>query len=308
MTNHRRIEVLLSAFNGERYIAEQIESIRLQTAGNVVLRIRDDGSTDSTLWLLNDLARAHDWIKVERGENVGASESFFRLLETASSDTAFAAFCDQDDWWHPDKLERAIKRLSELPTDVPALYFSAIRRVSHAGVPLQQIPQDRYRPGLANALVQNIAQGCTMVLNRAAIDLLNAARPDMKHVAMHDWWAYLVISACGQVIHDPVPTLDYRQHRDNLVGAKTGTKAWVDRIARFRARGKTPLVRQAQELLDTHSQNMPTSNRRLCEEFVARAGSSRMLERLKYALRTPVYRQSCRDNRIMKILMILGWR
>lgn len=308
MTNHRRIEILLSAFNGERYIAEQIESIRLQTERNVVLRIRDDGSTDTMLQLLDSLACEHGWIRVERGKNVGASQSFFRLLETVAPDTEFAAFCDQDDWWHRDKLERAVKRLSDIDPDMPALYFSAIRRVSHTGAPLQQIPQDRYRPGLANALVQNIAQGCTMVLNRAAIDLLNAARPDMKHVAMHDWWAYLVLSACGQVVYDPVASLDYRQHRDNLVGAKTGPKAWIERVTRFRSRGRTPLVRQARELLNTYGQDMPADNKRICEEFVAGAGSSRFLGRLKYARRAPVYRQSCRDDRIMKILLTLGWR
>lgn len=308
MTNHRRIEVLLSAFNGERYIAEQIESIRLQTAGNVLLRIRDDGSTDSTPQLLSRLAREHDWIEIERGENIGASRSFLKLLETVSRETTFAAFCDQDDWWHRDKLERAAGRLSDLPPDVPALYFSAIRRVSQSGAPLQQISRDRYRPGLANALVQNIAQGCTMVLNRAAIDLLNSARPDMKYVAMHDWWAYLVVSACGQVIYDPVPSLDYRQHRDNLVGAKTGPKAWLERVARFHARGRMPLIQQAQELLNAYGQGMPTGNRKLCKDFIAGAGSSCFMERLEYARRSPVYRQNRSDDRIMKILLTLGWR
>jgi len=215
------VSVLLSSYNGEAFIEEQISSILNQRGVTVSLTVRDDGSTDNTVTILKQLASQHLNICLLAGDNLGVANSFFSLLKNAyvdkNSSIQFYSLSDQDDVWNSDKLLNAVTALHSQSGDNVAMYCSAIEYVD---VDLNHLRNsDIYsldKIGFKNALVQNIATGCTIVLNRVAIAKIVAEFPD--HCVMHDWWIYLIVSAFGRVIYDPNPAMKYRQHSHNVMG------------------------------------------------------------------------------------------
>lgn len=125
VNNKEKVAVLLSAYNGEKYIAKQVESIEKQTiSDDITLIIRNDGSTDNTLNILQNLAKKYSNIMLINGKNIGLIRSFFTLLEFAVKkyEFEFYAFSDQDDYWQKNKLESAIGRLDHEKRDIPLLY------------------------------------------------------------------------------------------------------------------------------------------------------------------------------------------
>ncbi len=214
------VTILLATFNGDRFLPAQLASIAAQVEVDWQLLWRDDGSTDSTVAVLEAFAARHPG-RVQRLDTgprqLGIGGSFQQLLAAASG-LQPVAFCDQDDVWLPDKLARALAALGSSP-DRPALYCARQRLVDAQLQPLTLSPGLRRRPGFGNALVQNIATGCTLVLNPAARQV--ALSLPMPTESLHDWWSYLTVTAVGgTVIHDPEPAVLYRQHGRNAVGAK----------------------------------------------------------------------------------------
>ncbi len=129
-----------------------------------------------------------------------------------------AAFADQDDIWLPEKLARGLAALAEVPAGEPALYCARQTLVDDSLRPIGESPQFTRQPGFPAALTQNVATGCTVLLNRAAAMLVATSRPPAG--TLHDWWSYLLVSAAGgHIIADDRPALLYRQHADNAVGA-----------------------------------------------------------------------------------------
>ena len=264
MTSSHEVTVLQCTFNGERHLEEQISSIAAQIAARCHLRVSDDGSTDATLKLLDgvDATGALESIIVEPGPGTGFANNFLSLLARTAPASDYFAFCDQDDIWDADKLDRAISAIEPYDGDAPLLYCSRSRFISEAGVVAGQSPLFCRPPSFANALIQNIAGGNTMVFNRAAMDLLQSA--GIVDVASHDWWVYMLITgAGGQVIYDPQPGLGYRQHAGNVIGANTGTRqrakrylgALQGRNQRWNARNVQALERNI-ELLTPESQGV----------------------------------------------------
>ena len=150
----------------------------------------------------------------------------------AGPSVPYAAFCDQDDVWLPDKLSRAIEKLNKVEPGRPALYCSRTTICDRDLKPIGVSPLFGQAPSFANALVQNIGGGNTMVVNRAALDILQDTVRHASGIVAHDWWAYQVISgANGKIFYDPEPSALYRQHGQNLVGAN---QSWQARLSRAR--------------------------------------------------------------------------
>lgn len=213
-----RVIVLMSTFNGEKYIDAQIRSILDQLPSDGLLMVRDDGSHDGTVARIQAFDDAR--IQLLLGENIGFAHSFLTLLSLTPSDTDMVMFSDQDDVWLDGKIQRAWEHLQPL-VHRPALYCSAQMLANEALVTLHPTPPWPRPPSFANALVENIVTGCTAALNRPAIQLLQ--RAGVPHgVRFHDWWLYLVISAFGTVVFDDQPTVLYRQHGKNLIGHGAG--------------------------------------------------------------------------------------
>lgn len=294
-----RVAVLLSTYDGEVYLPELLASLDRQTYPHVHLRIRDDGSTDTTLALLEAYARRRA-VHIMPGAHVGVPESFFHLLRDAGEDADLFAFCDQDDVWLPGKLERAVEVL-ERAAPGPALYCSAVRPVDAGLRPGVEQVQPARALGFRNALVENRASGCTMVLNGAARELIVRNLP--RAAQMHDHWAYLVVSAFGTVHYDPVPSMLYRQHHRNQVGLPGG---WRSRWRQVRRRGGLARVfTQAEEFQALYGDALDPALRPVLESFlsVRRAG---LRPRLAYAASCEVYRQSRCDDLALRGLIALG--
>ena len=232
--------ILLSTWNGARYLPEQLASYLAQRDVDWHLIWRDDGSSDGTLDVLRAFAAGPGAgrcteITTARGR-LGVMASFITLLraaQTSRTDGAFFAFSDQDDVWLPDKLARGVRALLAEKSRVklrdgarvPLLYCARSRVVTEtlAERGLSALP--RRAPAFPMALTHNLATGCTMILDRAAAELVGASAPPA--VTLHDWWAYIVVSgAGGRIVYDPDPVVLYRQHEGNLVGVPSG---WINR-------------------------------------------------------------------------------
>lgn len=196
------LQVLLATYNGSAYLAEQLESILAQTYPEISIFARDDGSQDNTLQILRHYADTASLVW-EAGENIGVKRCFHHLLKTCP-DADYYAYCDQDDVWESDKIQRAVTQLQDIPRAQPALYFTQTALVDATLQPLNIIqPVISRDTGFRNALVQNVVTGCTLVMNHAARQLLLKVDPDWDKIRMHDWWAYLLVSAYGTIIFDP---------------------------------------------------------------------------------------------------------
>lgn len=233
-----QVLVLLSAYNGELYIKEQIDSILRQENVYCRLLVRDDGSKDGTLKILSAYERQYpEKIHVEFGKNVGCVGSFYQLVQLAMAhypEADFFAFSDQDDVWLKDKLSSAIARLSPLNQESPNLYGSDFEPVNGK---LESLPftHGHYYNTMGEACVINMILGCTMVFNRSAANLfLRAQMSDIP--CLHDEWMYKACLAVGgHVVYDETPHILYRQHGDNVVGVNKGwLKRWQCRWRNFK--------------------------------------------------------------------------
>jgi glycosyltransferase involved in cell wall biosynthesis len=234
--------VLLSVHNGSKFLQAQLESLSAQTHRNWMLLWRDDGSQDDSSRIMEAFADQIGGGRVrklaEPTGQLGITSSFLSLLASAPADAAFFAFCDQDDVWFADKLERAVGHFAEVPAQQAGLYCSRQMLVDAELRPIGMSPAVKRAPGLGNALVQNIATGCTIVINKEARHhILSAQAPDGT---LHDYWSYLVVCAVsGSVYFDPEPSIFYRQHGGNSVGSQASL---LRRALRALNRGPRPFL------------------------------------------------------------------
>lgn len=276
------VEILLAAYNGEHYLREQIESLLRQTWTHWHLTVSDDGSTDNTPAILDEYAaRYPQRIRRARhdGRFGGACAHFFWLMETCEA--RYMMFCDQDDVWHPDKVEKTMRALlreeAERGADTPVLVFTNLTPVDEAlrpiGQTLMQMQKQNPRAlRVEQLLFQNVATGCTLAVNRALARLAGGGRAAGEAV-MHDWWLALVAARFGRMVYVDESTLDYRQHGANSVGAQdVGSVGYVLRIlARMRSlkarvRGKK---RQALAFRDAYAGRLRQDELALLSEFGA---------------------------------------
>lgn len=306
-----KVQVLLSAYNGEQYISEQIQSILNQTYPFISILIRDDGSTDDTVEVLEELMNYHPHkIKLIKGPNVGVVSSFFELLRSADAEADYYCFCDQDDVWLDHKVEHAITRLdSSIHTDVPAMVFTSTYltddELNRKGIwpkpPAQEL-------SFFNALYENIAIGATITMNQSARNLfIYSQSVDSQKVLMHDWWFYLLISAFGTVIFDNTPSMLYRQHSNNVVG---GSNSIVGKLkskwASFkRHTGKDLLHKQASEFDRIYGSRLTGIQKEQLELFLA--PRTRFIDKLHYARKSKLYRQSKAESMLFKLFILIGF-
>ena len=299
------VAVLLSTFNGERYLNEQLASFTAQSHTNWLLYWRDDGSSDGTVALMTDFASGPGAGRVQSlpsGSRLRPTGSFMALLRSALDGPADCfAFADQDDVWLPDKLAHGVAALSGLSSDRPGLYFCGRALVGPDLSPAGQVLAPRRAPGFPAALTQNLAPGCCMILNRAAAaTICSAPVPDGT---WHDWWAYLAVSATGgMVIAGGTPDILYRQHGLNLVGEPRGFR---HRFAGAVRRGRSPFMtlfwRQAEAL-----SALPLSPAARAQLRIIGRGKGNPGARLM-ALRLPGFRrQTWAETALFRLWFLLG--
>ena len=214
------VAILLSTWNGATFLSDQLASFLRLTGPEWRLYWRDDGSDDRSVDIMREFgAKDGAGRLMDRNDNrgrIGITGSFLSLLRRAPSGCV-VAFADQDDVWLPHKLARGVDALGGVEDGTPALYCARQSLVNAALHPIKLSARVTEPPGFPQALTQNIATGCTVMLNADAVRLIAGTRepPD----TLHDWWAYLVVTAAGgRVLIDDEPTVLYRQHDRNAVG------------------------------------------------------------------------------------------
>ena len=215
-----KITILLSTYNGAKYLKEQIDSILNQDIiQNIKILARDDGSTDGTQKILEEYAQKYKNFSWYQGDNLKPARSFWELLSKAD-DSDFYAFADQDDVWDIDKVRIAYEHIKDFDQSKPALYIGDVRTVDgelnliSSSMVEHDIPFD-----YPHALIKDLCPGCTQLFNKATRDLTLIYDPVKYEMYMHDWTIYLIATCFGRVFFDDVPHMSYRQHSKNAVGA-----------------------------------------------------------------------------------------
>jgi glycosyltransferase involved in cell wall biosynthesis len=288
------IDILLSTYNGAKFVDEQIESILSQTFKEWKLLIRDDGSKDETPQKLLQWQKKYpDKISLLLESNVGVIESFNRIYKHSTS--PYIAFCDQDDVWLPNKLQKCLELLKDELE--PTLVHSDLTVVDHEmktlGTSFWKYSFLSGKPKHATfnrLLVQNVVTGCTSLFNRK---LANLAFPTPEKAIMHDWWFALVAAHFGKVLSIDEPLMLYRQHLNNTVGAKPfsvfgAPKRNFQRVLRV-IRHERKKLDQAESFLKRYSEQLNKESTDLLTEYVNTKYSSRF-QRLRTLIKHRLFK------------------
>lgn len=217
----KKVQVLMSTYNGEKYLSEQIESLFGQEDIKISILVRDDGSTDSTIDILNKYSKDKR-LRYYKGKNIGYGRSFLELLKS-SDDTDYYAFCDQDDVWEPRKLISAIEKLEYIKNDYK-LYFSNLNVVNEDLVTIGKKDFTNMPLTLQREIIRHSASGATMLFNKQLRNIVNTYDfNDYTYPISHDFLVNLVcIMVGGTVLFDENSYIKYRQHNNNVTGISQG--------------------------------------------------------------------------------------
>lgn len=223
--------ILMATYNGEKYINEQITSLINQSYTDWILYIRDDGSTDKTKEIEEKYSKLYpNKIKIVQKENSvsGSKYNFWELCKFVSNtDCKYIMFCDQDDVWNNDKIEKTINLMKQSETEtpnIPVLVHTDLEVVdkdlnilNNSFIKYMSL-NPKYKT-IEKLLIQNNVTGCTMMINRLLLEkaLLTS---NIDNIIMHDWWIALIASVFGRIVFLDSATIKYRQHKDNVIGAK----------------------------------------------------------------------------------------
>jgi glycosyltransferase involved in cell wall biosynthesis len=289
-----RVAILLAVYNGEAFLEPQVETLARQSASAIDLWISDDGSQDGSQAILNRVAAS--WAKgkvhLVAGPRRGFAENFRSLLTNRAIEADYFAFCDQDDIWDDDKLAAALEWLANQPKDKPALFCARTRTLTTNGTLTGFSPLFRREPSFRNAIVQSIAGGNTMVMNRAARAVVLEASCRSGFVS-HDWWSYLIVAGVGgAVCYSPIARVGYRQHPGNLVGENN---SWRARMFRLGHMLKGRFVRwndRNMEGLALCEEMLTVDARETLRLFAQARSSPSVVTRLSSLIKSGVYRQT----------------
>jgi glycosyltransferase involved in cell wall biosynthesis len=234
MKNKPQVDILLGTYNGEKYLPQLLESIERQSYCNWKLIVRDDCSKDATIQIILSFQQKYpEKVQIihNEGENLGACKNFLKLLEFSTNDYIF--FCDQDDYWLPNKIEKMLTYALEIEAkflDIPFLIHhnlvvvdENLNKISDSFWDYQYIKPD-FCNTLPRLLVTNSVTGCATIINK---NLREIIIPVPDGVIMHDWWIAIVASVFGKLFWIPDRLILYRQHGKNDVGAKAWNLSYI---------------------------------------------------------------------------------
>lgn len=284
--------VLLCHYNGSKYIREQLVSIKNQTGVDVHIKIYDDKSYSDQIRYLKGLRKSINFELHfnEFSNKLGASNNFRHALLSTDNKYDYYSLSDQDDIWLPNKLVTAINAISE--DTEPSMFCSRTIIVNHDGCVTRGLSASQKRgPSFCNALTQNIAGGNTMLFNQLAFKKLQASLKNIDEV-IHDWWIYLFLTGIGaNVTFSANPTVKYRQHSDNVIGANNSISSKAFRVWAL-LQGRYKIWNQHNiKALEKNIDKLTPENRRVLECFKA-ASQENLFNRIKSFFSSGVYRQT----------------
>ncbi len=273
-----KINILMATYNGSKYVSQQIDSILAQSFQNYHLIVSDDGSKDDTSKILDEYAKKYPEQITHHcsGRKFGCAQKHFMYLLTQFHDAPYIMFCDQDDYWHPDKVQKTYEKMKQIEGDpaIPAMVHTDLRVVDGD---LNEIDPSFMHYSKLNGelmnlqrlLVQNVVTGCTMMINRSLAEL-SVTTPETVDMRMHDWWIAILATTMGNVGFLNEATMDYRQHGNNVVGAKN-TRSVSYMFGKVKDNGVAQAMQQtyqqAQSLVAVFADQMPEDKKELIAAY-----------------------------------------
>lgn len=302
MENKEKIvAICMSTYNGEKYLEEQLKSLFEQTYQNIRIYVRDDGSSDKTREILDKYK--NKIIIVDSKENLGVTKSFMNLL-TFDEEADYYAFCDQDDVWLPNKIERAVEKLEQTKKEIPTMYFTDYNYHDENMNYMSRSAINKNGPSFQNALVECISLGMNMVINRSLRDIL--IKNKMEKAMYHDWIIYLIASSIGNVIYDREVTVKYRRHRNNVSSANQNFIQF--QIWRIKQIFKKSYFKQVKEQLiefeNIYKEKLKPEDKKLLNLFIKRNYS--FINAIKKVCYPHMFRQKVLDDLFIRTLFLIG--
>lgn len=267
-----KILILISTYNGEKYLKAQLDSLFSQSYQDFKLIVRDDASTDGT----KEILKTYDIELLPSSENLGVKKSFETLLKYAckNSDSKYFMFCDQDDVWNKDKIKKTFEKMLELENlygdNIPLLVHTDLEVVNEK---LETLSSSMWKSEHINPrantlnklLMQNTITGCTMMINRTlAMKSLSIS----SKAIMHDWWIGLIVGSFGKIGFIEESTMKYRQHGKNDTGAKNyNYKFIINKLKKFSDINIDKNIFQAKEFLEEYKDQLDEKSKKMLEDF-----------------------------------------
>lgn len=272
MNNQDKVAILLSTYNGARYVADQINSILGQSYDNIELFIRDDNSQDETRMILKNVAKQHanvTFINETEFDNVGVTNSFFELLMKTEAD--YYMFSDQDDVWLSDKVSKTLSAMKEIddgktPCLVHTNLYLVDSKLNKIG---ENIWGDDVRANFKGLLFTNNVAGCTAMINNTLKEEVRKDLDVTDQMFMHDWWIALIASGYGKTAFVKDQTMLYRQHQGNVVGGMDGIMNRLQRLSKItnELRRSSKILKQAKTFYERHQTDLVNEDRKYLEKY-----------------------------------------
>lgn len=298
-----KVVVLLSTYNGEKYLQQQLDSLLAQKNVELDILIRDDCSQDCTIDILSKYSSRYSCISYYRGENKRPRDSFFDLLNNCGT-YDFYAFCDQDDYWEPEKLFEAISMIQKEVNDGPVLYCSNLKVVDEN---LRFCRMNRTKKiSLDNkfyAFTEFPAVGCTEVFNHNAAMLIR--RNVSPNCLMHDSWVFTTCQFFGKVIYDNNAYICYRQHGNNVIGARESKiEILKDKIMRLFDRSLQPRLQNTKAFYNQFFDDINEEDRKEIKKIIDY--KSGLMNRLKLIFDNKIVGFTVLDTLRLKFIILFG--
>jgi glycosyltransferase involved in cell wall biosynthesis len=298
------IIILLSTYNGEKYLKEQLDSIFSQSYKNFEIIARDDGSSDETINIL----KSYNIKILDTDKNLGAKLSFSTLLDYAvkNTDAKYFMFCDQDDIWKNEKIEKTIgtmKELEKVSSDLPLLVHTDLEVVDEnlnllAKSFWKYEKRDPSLNSINRLIIQSTVTGCTMMINRKLAEM---SLPISENSIMHDWWISMLATSFGKIAYLEESTISYRQHSSNDTGSKKfGLKLILNMAIDFLIfdelyKHLDRNIKQAESFLNQYESLLDVDTKNMLRDFVSIKEKS-FLEKRKILLKHDILKQGIIKN------------
>lgn len=297
----KKVAVVMSTYNGAKYVKEQLDSILNQTYKNIDIVIRDDGSKDNTVNIIESYQKKYSNIKLITGKNLGFIKSFFELLRLVEAD--YYAYADQDDVWMQNKIELAVEELNKLDDSKPNLAFGNSDYYDENMNLLNEGEKHR-KFNFRRALFACVTQGMTMTINKTTRDMIVKNPP--KTCFFHDWWTYLICIGMGNVAYSDTTVVKYRRMKTNATVEGQGyIRLFIWRIKNLLMNdGIKDIKRQMINYKNTYYDELSDENKKVLDLF------SKEKYNFFRALRKTFYPKKLRsrliDEIMLRVLFLIG--
>lgn len=297
-----KVIICMSTYNGEKYVKEQLESLLNQTYKNIEIYVRDDGSKDNTVSILEEYEKQNK-IHFIKGKNVGVVGSFYECLKITYDNGEYFAYCDQDDKWHSDKIERAIKKLEEKKEEIPLLYFSEFNYCDESLNFVNKSNLNKKGTSFENSIVECISFGIAEVFNKKLAEKI--LESGTENICFHDWWAYMIAAGLGKVIYDDEATVEYRRTGSNVSpSGKAGIKLQIYRVKKFMFGKYFRNIRvQIDKYKNLFYKELKDKNKKVIDLFSVKYSFVNSIRKVFYP---KMFRQNIVDEIMCRVLFLFG--